>query len=775
VTIARVAVIGAGVMGAGIAAHIANAGLPVLLLDVRAAPPAAPSAVAAAAIERLLRTDPAPLMDRANARLITPGTVEDDLGRIAACDWIIEAVVEDRAVKQALYRRIEAVRRPGSIVSSNTSTLQRAALVEGLPARFRQDFLITHFFNPPRYMRLLELVAGPETSAEAVARIRDFADHRLGKGVVDAKDTPGFVANRIGVFWIQAAVVEAIDGGLAIEEADAVMGRPIGVPKTGIFGLLDLVGLDLQPKVDASLAAALPPDDPYQALRRDFPLLRRLIAEGYTGRKGKGGFYRLNRAGGGRVKEALDLATGTWRTAEKPRLDSVDAARAGLRRLLEHPDKGGRYAWRVLSATLAYAAALVPEIADDVVAADRAMKLGFAWKWGPFELIDRIGARWLAERLAGEGRAVPPLLRAAAAAEGFYRVAGGRRQHLRPDGSYADLVRPEGVLLLEDVKLAGPPLARNGSASLWDLGDGVACLEFHSKMNALDSDSLALARQALDIVGKRMKALVVYNEGENFSVGANIGLALFAANVALWPMIESLVEEGQKTWRRIKYAPFPVVGAPSGMALGGACELLLHCAAIEAHAESYIGLVETGVGLIPGWGGCAELLARCAARPGRPGGPMPPVMQAFETIGLAKVARSAAEARQLGFLSATDGITMNRDRLLAAAKARALALAEGYRPPAPAPLPLPGRTGKAALGLALDGLVLQGKATPHDRTVALALAEVLTGGPEADAARPTGEEQISRLERQAFMRLLREPATLARMEHTLATGKPLRN
>jgi 3-hydroxyacyl-CoA dehydrogenase len=775
VTIERVAVIGAGVMGAGIAAHLANAGLPVLLLDVRSEPPAAPSAVAAAAVERLLRTDPAPLMERAGARLITPGNVEDGLGGLADCDWIIEAVIEDLAAKQALYRRVDAVRKPGSIVSSNTSTLKLSRLVEGLPEGFRRDFLIAHFFNPPRYMRLLELVAGPQTRADAVDEVRELADHRLGKGVVDAKDTPGFVANRIGVFWIQAAVVETVEGGLTIEEADAVMGRPVGVPKTGIFGLLDLVGLDLQPKVDASLAAALAPDDPYQALRRDFPLLRRLIAEGYTGRKGKGGFYRLNREGGGRVKEALDLATGTWRTAERPRLDSVDAAKGGLRALLAHPDKGGRYAWRVLSATLAYAAALVPEIADDIVAVDRAMRLGFAWKWGPFELIDRIGAPWLAERLAAEGRTVPPLLGAAAAAEGFYRVAGGRRQHLRPDGLYADVTRPAGVLLLEDVKLAGPPLAKNGSASLWDLGDGVACLEFHAKMNALDAESLALARQALDIVGKRMKALVIYNEGENFSVGANIGLALFAANVALWPMIESLVEEGQKTWRRIKYAPFPVVGAPAGMALGGACELLLHCAAIEAHAESYIGLVETGVGLVPGWGGCAELLARAAARPGRPGGPMPPVMQAFETIGLAKVSRSAAEARALGFLSATDGITMNRDRLLAAAKRRALALAEGYRPPAPVPLPLPGPTGRAALGLALEGLVLQGKATAHDRTVALALAEVLTGGPEADAARPTTEEQIGKLERQAFMRLLREPATLARMEHTLATGKPLRN
>jgi 3-hydroxyacyl-CoA dehydrogenase len=772
--IRKVCVIGAGVMGSGIAAQVANAGVPVLLLDIVKPGAADRSAIAAGAIERLLKTDPAPLMHKDNVRLITPGNIEDDLDRLADVDWIVEAVLEDLAVKQALYRRLEGKRRPGSIVSSNTSTIRLERLVDGLPAAFRADFLITHFFNPPRYMRLLEIVAGPHTRADAVATIRRFGDESLGKGVVDCKDTPGFIANRLGAYWMQAAVVEAIDAGLSVEEADAVMGRPIGVPKTGIFGLLDLVGLDLQPHVDASLAAALPADDPYQKIRRDFPLLHKLIAEGFTGRKGKGGFYRLDRRGGDRVKQALDLKTGSYSDAERPRLDSVDAAKAGLRALVEHPDRGGRYAWRVLSATLAYAAGLVPEVADDITAVDRAMTLGFAWKWGPFEMIDRLGAGWLAEKLSAEGRTVPPLLATAAKAGGFYRVAGGRRQYLAVDGSYADVVRPPGVLLLSDVKLAGPPVAANGSASLWDIGDGVACLEFHSKMNALDSESIGLLRQSLDIVAKRFKALVIHNEGENFSVGANIGLALFAANIGLWPMIEASIEEGQKTYRRLKFAPFPVVGAPAGMALGGGCEVLLHCAAIEAHAEAYIGLVETGVGLVPGWGGCKELLVRWSTARKRPGGPMPPVIQAFETISLAKVSRSAAEARDLKFLRKSDGITMNRERLLAAAKARALALVEGYQPPEPVELRLPGPTGRAALQLAVDGFVLQGKATAHDRTVALALAEVLSGG-ETDFTKPLVEDAITPLERRAFIGLMHHEETLARMEHTLATGKPLRN
>ena len=772
--IAKAAIVGAGVMGAGIAAHIANAGVPVLLLDIVPKGATNRNAIAEGAIERLLKSDPAALMHKRNAGLIEPGNIEDDLGRLAEADWIVEAVLEDVAVKQSLYRRIEGVRKPGSAVSSNTSTIPLSVLTAGLPAGFARDFLITHFFNPPRYMRLLEIVAGPTTRPETTAAIAAFADVALGKGVVTCKDTPGFVANRIGAFWMQCAVAEALDAGLSVEEADAVMGRPIGVPKTGIFGLLDLVGLDLQPHVDRSLAGALPKDDAYHGVRRDFPLMAKLIAEGYTGRKGKGGFYRLARTEGARVKEAIDLATGDYRPAQRPRLDSVEAAKAGLRALVEHPDKGGRYAWRVLSRTLGYAAALVPQIADDVTAVDRAMRLGFNWKYGPFELIDRLEAKWFAERLAAEGATVPPLLGRAAAAGGFYRIEGGRRQYLTTGGDYADLRRPAGVLLLADIKLAGPPVARNGSASLWDIGDGIACLEFHSKMNALDSDSLTMVRQAVDIVGKRFKGLVIHNEADNFSVGANIGLALFAANVALWPMIEDLVAQGQATYKALKYAPFPVVGAPAGLALGGGCEVLLHCSAVQAHAETYMGLVETGVGLVPAWGGCKELLARWTADRGRPGGPMPPVARSFETISMAKVARSAAEAQELLLLRPGDGVTMNRERLLADAKAVALRLAAGYAAPTPPEFHLPGPTARVALQLAVDGFVAAGKATTHDRTVSLVLAEVLSGG-DTDVVDTLSEDAVLAGERRAFMRLVRHPATLARVEHMLETGKPLRN
>ena len=775
-SIKRAAVIGAGVMGSGIAAHIANAGVPVLLLDIvpRDSGPDKRSAIAEGALARLLKTDPAPFMHKRNARLVSTGNIEDDLEKLGTCDWIVEAVLEDPKIKQDLYKKIEKHRKKGSIVSSNTSTLPLNVLTKGMPKGFAEDFLVTHFFNPPRYLRLLEIVQGAKTRAQAVATIRDFCDHRLGKGVVDAKDTPGFIANRLGVFWIECAVAEALEGGLTVEEADAVMGRPMGIPKTGVFGLLDLVGLDLSRAVAREMATTLPETDAYHAVKRDVPLFDKLIADGYTGRKGKGGFYRLDRTDGKREKQAVDLNTGEFTAALRPRLESIGAAGKDLRKLLEYPDKTGAYGWRVLSQLLCYAASLIPEIADDVAAADEAMRLGYAWKEGLFQIADRVGADWLVSRLEEEGRDVPPLLKTAAEAGGFYRVADGQMQFLTVKGDYADLKRREGVLLLEDIKRAGEPVKRNGSASLWDIGDGILCLEFHSKMNSLDQESLKMVEDAVKIVPKAHKGLVIYNEGSNFSVGANIGLALFAANLALWPMIEDLVATGQRTYKALKYAPFPVVGAPSGMALGGACEILLHSDAIQAHAETYTGLVEVGVGVVPGWGGCKEMVTRWATAARGPKGPMPPVAKSFEAIGTAKVAKSAMEAQDMMILREGDRITMNRDRLLADAKARALELAEGYAPPEEVPLHLPGATGRAAIEMAVRDFELKGLVTPHDRVVIEALKQVLTGG-DTDIVDETGEDALLKLERTAFMNLIRHPGTLARVEHMLDTGKPLRN
>ncbi|MFC3172836.1 3-hydroxyacyl-CoA dehydrogenase NAD-binding domain-containing protein [Novosphingobium bradum] len=766
----KVCVIGAGVMGAGIAAQVANAGIPVLLLDI-VRDPADRSGVARAAVDTILKADPAPFMGKGAARLVEPGNIEDDLPRIAECDWIVEAIVERLDLKQALYAKVEACRAPHAAVSSNTSTIPLASLIEGRSDAFRRHFLITHFFNPPRYMRLLEVVGGPDSDPAMVTRITDFADRALGKRIVPARDTPGFIANRIGTLWLESAVNAAFDLGLTVEEADAIAGKPMGVPGTGIFGLLDLVGLDLMPHVRQSLTASLPAGDAYQAVARSHPRIEAMLAAGLTGRKGKGGFYRLNREAG--RKEAIDLVTGEYRPAVKAPPPEGPAGKGDLAALIAAPGKVGAYAWAVLGPTLSYAASLAPEIAADITAIDDAMKLGYNWRFGPFELIDRLGADKLAARLRAEGSPVPPLLDLAGE-RAFHRVDKGRRQVLGFDGQYSDLVRPDGVLLLEDLRLAAKPLLENASAALWDVGDGVVALEFTGKMNALDGEVMALIGQAIALVQERYKALVIYNEGANFSAGANLGLALFALAMNAWPEIEKLMAGGQQAYKALKYAPFPVVGAPAGMALGGGCEILLHADAIQAHAESYVGLVECGVGLVPGWGGCGEMLERWRKMPGLPGGPMPAVAKVFEVVSVATVSKSAAEARELGFLRASDGVTMNRDRLLADAKARALALVDGYAPPAPPEFHLPGPTGRAALDLAVHGFRAQGLATEYDAVVAGHLAHVLTGG-EADMADPLTEADLLALEREAFLALLHDERTQARIKAMLETGKPLRN
>ena len=771
--IAKCAVIGAGVMGSGIAAQIANAGVPVMLLDI--VPPKANNrnVIAETAIERMLKTEPAPFMSPRNARLVTPGNIEDDLPRLADCDWIVEAVLEKIEVKHATYEKLARVRKAGSIVSSNTSTIPLKDLTAGLPDAFIRDFLITHFFNPPRYMRLMELVAGPKTDAAAISAIDEFCDVRLGKHVIHAKDTPGFIANRIGSMWIQAALQAAFDLNLSVEEADAIMGRPFGMPRTGVFGLLDLVGIDLITQVEASMQRTLPPGDRYLATMTERPLLAKMVADGYTGRKGKGGFYRLQRnPDGSRVKEGIDLATGQYRPSADPTLAS--ATQRDPAKILAAPDRGGQYARRVLAYTLQYAASLVPEIADSVDDVDQAMKLGYNWSAGPFELIDRIGGANVANLIKGEKLELPPLL---AKPLPFYRVDGGFIRQRMPSGDWVKIARRPGVLLLGDVKRATQPVARNGSASLWDIGDGVLCVEFHSKANALDGDSLGMIRTASETIkksGGKYAALVIHNEAENFSVGANVGVALFSANIALWPFIEDGELTGQKILKEMKYAPFPAVAAPSGMALGGGCEVLLHSSAVQAHAESYIGLVEVGVGLVPGWGGCTQMTTRAYTSKRGPQGPIAPLAGIFETIGLAKVSKSAEEARDLMYLRPSDGITMNRDRLLADAKAKALVLAKDYQPPKPVMLRLPGPTGAAAIGLSLDDLHKQGKASDHDLVVAGKLAEVLSGG-DTDITEETSEDQLLALERKAFQSLIRTDKTLARIEHTLETGRPLRN
>ncbi|TAN71785.1 MAG: 3-hydroxyacyl-CoA dehydrogenase/enoyl-CoA hydratase family protein [Methylobacter sp.] len=769
--IRKVAVIGAGVMGAGIAAHIANAGIPVYLLDIAPKNAENRNTIAEAAIAKLLKAEPAPFMHKNNARLVTPGNIEDHLERLKDVDWVIEAVIENPAIKQELYRKLDNICRPDTLISSNTSTLPLKLLTRDMPDSFKQRFIITHFFNPPRYMRLLELVAGSQARPELVAAVSHFADTHLGKDSVTCKDTPGFIGNRIGIYWLQYGLLEAIKLGLSVEQADAVMSAPFGIPKTGIFGLLDLVGLDLIPHILGGMERALPKEDAFHQVNILPPLVQTMIADGYTGRKGKGGFYRLHDTGGKRVKESISLQTGEYQPSEKFALPTVPKTQDELRTFLLGDETICRYAWQVLSNTLAYSASLIPEIADDTVAVDTAMRLGYNWKYGPFELLDRIGVAWFVDRLIAENRDVPPLL---ASRHSLYKVDSGKRWFADLSGNYRPVRRTHGILMLADIKLQAPAVLANPSASLWDIGDGVACLEFHSKMNTLDMDSLALVRQSVGKVKTDFSALIIHNDADNFSAGANLTLLVQAIKTQDWPAVEQLIKQGQQSYRTLKYAPFPVVAAPSGLALGGGCEILLHCDAIQAHAELYVGLVEVGVGLVPGWGGCKEYLRRRLEFARRPGGPMPAIAQAFETIGMAKVSKSAAEAKEMLFLSTTDGITMNKDRLLADAKAKALKLTQDYAPPNPGIYHLPGASAKAAMDIAINNLKLAGKITNYDVEISQQLANVLSGG-LCDITEPLDEDDLLNLELDAFLHLVKQPGTLARLEHLFKTGRPLRN
>lgn len=792
----KVAVIGSGVMGSGIAAQIANAGVPVVLFDIVPKDASDRTVLAKSAIDRMVKAkDLEPLMHKKNAALITPANLEDDLALMEDCDWIVEVVLENLEVKHKTFTTISKHRKKGAIVSSNTSSIPLEKLVAPFDKDFKEHFLITHFFNPPRYLRLLELVVGKDTKADVIAKTRAFCDVALGKGVVDCHDTPGFIANRIGTYWLQTAVNKALSMDVSVEVADAVMSKPVGIPKTGVFGLLDLIGIDLMPHLSESLLSSLDKSDRYCKIYEDIPFIREMIAAGYTGRKGKGGFYRLDpEAKGERVKQSVALAakgfdeTSSYSKSVKPRLGSVSAGRKGLKAVLTSDDEGGQYAKAVLLETFAYTAGLVPEIADTIPQVDEAMRLGYNWKQGPFQMMDAVGLDWLVSELETLDIPCPEFIKIAAEKGGFYKIEGSDLFYLTPKGEYETYKRAEGVLLLEDVKRGNKPVFKTGSAALWDIGDGIICLEFTGKMNALDDQVFATIHKAISLIGDgqgEFKGLVVYNEASHFSAGANLGLALFAVNIALWPQIEALVGGGQEAYMALKYAPFPVVSAPSGMALGGGCEILLHSDHVQAHSETYCGLVEVGVGVIPGWGGCKEMLYRYQAQEkaatqkmwfSPDTTPMGAVRRAFETIGTAQVAKSAAQAKSLGYFKASDGVTMNRDRLLFDAKQKALELAKDYQVPAePEPIRLPGSSGKMALNMAVGDLQKSGKATPYDGVVSDCLAEVLTGGEKADWTNPLTEKDILKLERAQFMILLKQKGTTDRIEHMLSTGKPLRN
>ena len=776
-TIKKVAVIGSGVMGSGIAAHCANAGCEVLLLDIVDDESSDRNIIAKNAIKYMHKSNPEMLMQRKNSKLITPGNIDDDLHKLIDCDWVIEVIIENLDIKKKLYKKLAQNIGKDTILSSNTSTIPRSELITDMANDLSSRFLITHFFNPPRYLPLLEVVGSPEVNADVLDRFCTFADIDLGKRVTICNDSPGFIGNRLGIYFIQRAYKATIDHGLSIEQADAMLGRPIGLPKTAVFALMDLVGIDLIPHVTGSLVSHLGENDPFHKIAgvgKD--TITSMIDEGYTGRKGKGGFYRLNRENGKKIKEARSLITGEYKTAKrKAGFSSAKMGKRGIAEIMDCDDKGAEFVTDVLLDSLSYAAYIVPEVSEDIYAIDGAMKVGYNWKKGPFEMMDSIGPKSMVNRLNDSNKSVPPFLALAAEKGMFYGIDSGEITRLSPNGEMVKIERNEDTLTVADLKRRGKPLKRNASASIWDMGDQVLLVEYHTKMNAMDPMNMEMLLNAVDMAeNEGWKGVVIGNDAANFCAGANLGLALFAANLAAWKDLDDFIGLGQDTYQTLKFSEVPIVAASAGLCLGGGAEVLMHCDAIQAHSESYVGLVEVGVGIIPAWGGCKEYLGRVKEFGLVSNGPMGAVMKAFEVIGTAQVAKSADQAQTMGFLGPNDRITMNRDRLLSDAKKTLIELSKDYSPPEPRTYSLPGPSGKAALELAVNDLALSGKVTPHDIVVTNALAEILTGG-DTDITDILEEDDILAMEKIAITMLAKNTDTLDRMQHMLETGKPLRN
>ena len=766
----KAAVIGAGTMGLGIAGQLANADVDVLLLDL-------PSdgenrnAVCERAIERLLDDTQPGLLHEDKLARITIGNIEDDLGKLADADWIAEAVVERLDIKKALYQRIDAVRKPGSIVSSNTSTIPIALLVADMPDDFRAEFAITHFFNPVRYMRLLELVRGERTKQEVIDCLERFNDERMGKGIVVCNDTPGFLGNRVGVFAIQTALHVAFRMGLKPEEADAVFGRPLGIPKTGVFGLYDLIGIDLMKDVAKSLENILPEGDAFHEVAGEIPLMRRMIEEGFIGNKGqKGGFYDQRDAAN---RKTLDFDTFEYRAYDNDRPEiAVTAEAAGdFTMLLNADDKYGRYAREVLSNTLCYAVELVPGVNESLVAVDDAMKLGYNWIQGPFEMIDAIGVDRFIALLEAAGRNVPTFLRTAAG-KSFYKAEKGKLSYLTADGSYRELDRAAGIVRFSEVRRTISPTLENQVASYFVLDDDIGLIEFHSKANTLDGESMQLIAAATAHAQTQCRALIVHNDAQHFSCGVNLeGVLDFIVRDDLHGL-DAFLDHFQQTVLGLRCASIPVVAAPSGLSLGGGFEVVLHADRTVYHANSVTGLVETLVGVVPGGGGVKEMLHRWTETKGEV---TKGAWQTFMNVGYGKTARSPLEARELAmFREGIDSFVMNRDRLLATAIETANAMVGGYSPTGRGSLAMPGRDAWQEMIEWLENARVKGHLTPHDVTTGTQVAMIVTGG-DVDAGTLMSEQDLFDLERKAFVTLAATAETRARIAHMLEYGSPLRN
>jgi len=796
-SIKKVAVLGAGVMGAAIAAHLANVGIPSLLLDI--VPPNATkdrSVIARTGLEKALKARPAAFYSKRNAGLVTVGDIEDNLKDIADVDWVIEAVIERLDIKHDLYSKLETVIKPDTIITSNTSGLPAHLLTEGRSENFRRHFLITHFFNPVRYMKLLEIVPDVDTNPELLTFFQQFSMEVLGKGVVLCKDTPNFIANRIGVYGMLSTIQRALSNGYTVGEVDAILGPPMGRPKSAIFRTSDLSGLDTTVHVADNLYQNAP-EDPQRDTFQVPELMRDMLKRGMLGEKTGQGFYkRVKNADGSSTILELNFKTMEYEAQQKVRFPSLGAARSindptqRILSILQADDRAGVLARETTADSLIYAAKLATQIADSVVAVDEAMRWGFNFDMGSFETWDMLLRNTTALQKVFEGRNIDDIelvQRVKSKGQGTFYIGGeGQRQYFDfHTDTYKPVPVPQGAIALDAVKAnKSNVVLDNGSASLLDLGDGIGCIEFHTKLNSIDEGIIEMLRYAVEEGQKQFRALVVGNEADDFSAGANLLLVLMGSRQGEWKMLEGAINGLQQAHQLLKYSPIPVVAAPAGRALGGGCEIIMHCNSARAYAESYIGLVETGVGLVPAGGGCKELLLRHGADLAsqlakKTGGPFTPSRKAFETIAFATVSTSAAEAQELRFLRKTDKVTVNRDVLLRDAKADAIALAEAkavgtWEPVKPQMLVLPGSGARLVLEQQVESQLLMGRVSEHDVVIARQLARVLTGGDTSPIA-PVSEQFVLDLEREAFLSLCGMEKTQARMESILMAGKPLRN
>ena len=777
--IKTIGVCGAGTMGSQLAAFFASAGFDVLLFDLK-------QELSEGGVAGALKAKPAAFYDKKFAKRVTPLNYEEHLDRFGECDWIIEAIAERLDWKHDLYSKIEPKLKPGAILSSNTSGLPLSSLVEPLSEDLRQRFLITHFFNPPRYMRLVEMVPGADTTPEVFALMKGFLSETLGKGVVEAKDTPNFIANRIGSFGMMLALKATQDMCLSVEQVDAITGPVMGRPKSATFRTADLVGLDVLAAV-ANTAYERCPDDERRDMYEIPPLLETMLENKWLGQKTKGGFYKKQ------DKEifALDLKSLEYAPKTKPRMAGIGVARRftdtgkRLNALVYNPDAAGNFAWEVTIGTLAYAANRLGEIADDIVQIDQAMRWGFGWEMGPFEAWDAIGVEKSVRRMKAEGKPVPAFVEELLA--GGQRSFYGRSSQGAPLFFDRGLAAPEafveepGTIVLANQKAAGKEILRNWSASLVDLDDGVACVEFHSALqpdfNPIDGAIIDILGQSLHYAEEQnLKGLVISHDGTHFCAGANLALILELAKRKQFDVIDQVSKTLQDLTQFMKYAPFPVVAAPFSMTLGGGFEMVAPCNQVVALAELYCGAVEVGVGLIPGAGGNLRVLSHFIEKmPPKKLGPMMAVQKAFETIGFAKISTSAHHAKSLGYLREDNMIVLSRQHQIAMAKQAVLDMAPGYTPPEPEEFVLPGKGGQLAIKTAITGYRMSGKISKHDAHIAKGLAHVLTGGSRANGSTPVDEQYLLDLEREVFVSLAGERLSQDRMAHMLKTGKPLRN